>query len=241
MEGEGVGNSGGGGSAVFGVMDVQEEEDGGADSGAGTGAGSGEEDAAESPPSNVALETECEPDASKSEPAAKQVDEGTAAAATTTTTTVVVQEQEHEQAKEEEIEEEIEEEKEEEEELERRPPSCSDMADAVASTIASLPVAGDSAEDDDGLEIAQIQEFFRLCNKHLSRPDDSEKRANKVVKAVAKMRKKAGGAAPSNSAVTVEDISSWLMSRFAEKNPAVLRSFYDVALAANANNGENPA
>ena len=117
------------------------------------------------------------------------------------------------------------------------------MADAVASAIASLPVAGASAAGGSNVDTAQIQEFFRLCNEHLSRPDDSKKRAKKVLKAVAKMKMEAGGAAAMlpDEAVTARDISGWLVSRFAEKNPAVLRSFYDVARTTFSNNSDSPA
>ena len=112
--------------------------------------------------------------------------------------------------------------------------SYGDMANVVALTMVSLPSSEVSAQDG-GLHRSQIQEFFRLCNERLSRQDDSEKRAKKVVKAVEKMKKKAGEAILSDAWISVNDMTSWLVNRFAEKNPAVLRSFHEVALKVASN------
>ena len=55
------------------------------------------------------------------------------------------------------------------------------------------------------------------------------------MKAVEKMKKKAGEAILSEAWISVNDMTSWLVNRFAEKNPAVLRSFHEVALKVASN------
>lgn len=115
--------------------------------------------------------------------------------------------------------------------------TCAEMAEVVACSIASLPSEIQVREE--YINISQVKEFFRLCNLHLQRPDDSEKRAKKMVKAVKKMKgKKEEDEKP--NCIEAIDIKNWLLERFEVKNPAVLRSFYEVSLNISASMEDIP-